>query len=63
MLHTARKLPNTRQIPKTDLYFYGWPAAWLTLAEQADKNSLVYKTPEPFQSQQQSGAEVSKKQA
>jgi hypothetical protein len=37
-------------------------ACWLTLAEQAEKNSLVYKTPEPLQSRQQSGAEVSKKQ-
>jgi len=35
-------------------------AAWLTLAEQAEKNSLVYKTPVPIQ-QQQPGV-VSKKQ-
>jgi len=35
--------------------------AWLTLAEQAEKNSLVYKTPEPIQ-QQQPASEVSKTQ-
>jgi hypothetical protein len=27
-------------------------AAWLTLAEQAEKNSLVYKTPLPIEQQQ-----------
>ena len=36
-------------------------AAWLTLAEQAEKNSQVYKTPEPLQQQQQPGTDVSKR--
>ena len=34
--------------------------AWLTLAEQAEKNSQVYKTPEPLQPQQQLGATPSR---
>jgi hypothetical protein len=46
---------------KNRLVLLKMAAAWLTLAEQAEKNSQVYKTPEPPQSQQ-SGAEVSKKQ-
>jgi len=36
-------------------------AAWLTLAEQAEKNSQVYKIPELLQQQQQPGTDVSKK--
>jgi hypothetical protein len=47
---------------KNRLVLLKMAAAWLTLAEQAEKNSQVYKTPEPLQSQQQSRAEVSKTQ-
>ena len=34
--------------------------AWLTLAEQAEKNSQVYKTLVPLQQRQQPGTDVSK---
>jgi hypothetical protein len=36
-------------------------AAWLTPAEQAEKNSVVYRTPEPIQ-QQRPEADISKNQ-
>ena len=64
-LHAAHctEIAKHTSDPKNRLILLRMTAAWLTLTEQADKNSLVYKTPEPFQSQQQSGAEVSKKQA
>jgi len=39
---------------KNRLVLLKMAAAWLTPAEQAEKNGLVYKTPEPLQSQQQS---------
>ena len=34
---------------KNRLVLLKMAAAWLTLAEQAEKNSQVYKTPEPLQ--------------
>src|SRR5215469_7322098 len=36
--------------------------AWLRLAEQAEKNSQIHKTPKLLQQQQQPGADVSKTQ-
>jgi hypothetical protein len=45
---------------KNRLVLLKMAAAWLTLAEQAKKNSQVYKTPEPLLQQQQPGTDVSK---
>jgi len=45
---------------KNRLVLLKMAAAWLTLAEQAEKNSRVYKIPEPLQQQQQPGTDVSK---
>jgi hypothetical protein len=45
---------------KNRLVLLKMAAAWLTLAEQAKKNSRVYKIPEPLQQQQQPGTDVSK---
>ena len=47
---------------KNRLVLLKMAAAWLTLAEQAEKNSQVYKNPEPLQPQQQPAAELSKTQ-
>jgi hypothetical protein len=44
---------------KNRLVLLKMAAAWLKLAEQAEKNQL-YKTPEPLQQQQQPGADASK---
>ena len=46
---------------KNRLVLLKMAAAWLTLAEQAEKNSQVYKIPELLQQQQQPGTDVSKK--
>ena len=59
--HCAKIAENTSD-PQNRLVLLQMAAAWLTLAEQAKKNSLVYKVLEPLQ-QQQPGAELSKKQA
>ena len=45
---------------KNRLVLLKMAAAWLTLAEQAEKNSRVYKIPEPLQQQQQLGTDVPK---
>jgi hypothetical protein len=61
-LRCAQKLPKELQTSTTDLYFLKMAAALLALAEQAKKNSRVYKTPESLQRQQQPGTDVSKTQ-
>ena len=56
--HCAKIAENTSD-PQNRLVLLQMAAAWLTLAEQAKKNSLVYKVLEPLQ-QQQPGTDVSK---
>jgi hypothetical protein len=57
-LHAAHctEIAEHTSDPKNRLILLRMAAAWLTLAEQANKNSLVYKTPDPIQ-QQQPGAQ------
>jgi hypothetical protein len=45
---------------KNRLVLLKMAAAWLALAEQAEKNSQVYKTPESLQRRLQPGTDVSK---
>jgi hypothetical protein len=59
--HCAEIAKRTSDI-KNRLVLLKMAAAWLTLAEQAEKNSQLYKNPEPLQPQQQPAAEVSKTQ-
>jgi hypothetical protein len=59
--HCAEIAENTSD-PKNRLVLLQMAVAWLKLAEQAQKNSLVYKVLEPLQQQQSGGADVPKKQ-
>jgi len=61
MLLTGTEIAERTSDLKNRLVLLKMAAAWLTPAEQAEKNSLV-KTPEPIQQQQQHAAEVSKTQ-
>ena len=45
---------------KNRLVLLKMAATWLTLAEQAEKNSQIYKTLEPLQQRQQPGTDISK---